>query len=263
MTELILLNRRDRLVEIALNRPEKRNALNWPMLAELDAALDEAERMDGARVILLRGEGADFSAGIDLTGFQELAAQFGEKWRENLFPLTRAHQAIANKIERHSLPVIALLHGFCLGLGLELALACDFRLAAEGTRLGLPESRLGLIPDVGGTTRLARLAGPARAKELILTGRAIDAQTAAGWGIVNSCAAAEQLVAEGEALAAEICRAAPLAVSYGKRIINELNDAERGFQLEAWAQSVLMRTEDFETGAQAMLARQPAEWKGR
>ncbi|NWG17560.1 MAG: enoyl-CoA hydratase/isomerase family protein [Chloroflexi bacterium] len=263
MTESILLNRRDRLVEIVLNRPEKRNALNWPMLAELDAALDEAEKMDGARVILLRGEGAGFSAGIDLTGFQELAAQFGEQWRENLFPLTAAHQAVANKLERHSLPVIALLHGFCLGLGLELALACDFRLAAEGTRLGLPESRLGLIPDVGGTTRLARLVGPARAKELILTGRAIDAQTAAGWGVVNTCVAAEQLTAEGEALAAEICQAAPLAVSYGKRVINGLSDTERGFQMEAWAQSVLMRTEDFATGAQAMLTRQPAEWKGR
>ncbi|MBI5666783.1 MAG: enoyl-CoA hydratase/isomerase family protein [Chloroflexi bacterium] len=263
MNEHIVLNRRDSIIEIVINRPDKRNAINWAMMAALGTAITDAERLAGARVVLLRGTGTGFSAGIDLLGFQDAAGQFGEGWRDNVFPLTQAYQNIVNQFERCSLPVIALLHGYCLGLGMELALACDFRLAAEGTKLGLPEARLGIIPDVGGTTRLARLVGPARAKELILTGRSIDAGKAEQWGIVNECVPPDDLLTRGEALAAEIMQAAPLAVSYAKRVINGLTDVERGLQLEAWAQNQLMRTEDFATGAQAMLTKQPAEWKGR
>lgn len=263
MTDHVVVNRRDTIIEIVLNRPDKRNAINWPMMEALNAAILEAEQTAGARVVLLRGEGSGFSAGIDLLGFQDNAGQFGEGWRDNLFPLTQAYQAIVSQFERCSLPVIALLHGYCLGLGLELALACDFRLAAEGTKLSLPETRLGIIPDVGGTTRLARLVGPARAKELILTGRSIDAQPAEQWGLITTCVPPDDLLARGEALAADIVLAAPLAVSYAKRVINDLNDTARGLQLEAWAQSQLIRTEDFATGAQAMLTKQPAEWKGR
>lgn len=263
MNGAVLVNHRNSIIEIVINRPDKRNAINWAMMEALDAAITEAEHITGARVVLLRGEGSGFSAGIDLLGFQDAAGQFGEGWRDNLFPLTQAYQAIVNKFERCSLPVIALLHGYCLGLGMELALACDFRLAAEGTKMGLPESRLGIIPDVGGTTRLARLVGPARAKELILTGRSIDAQKAEQWGIVNECVPPDDLEAQGEALAAEIGQAAPLAVNYAKRVINGLTDVERGLQMEAWAQSQLMRTDDFATGAQAMLTKQPAAWKGR
>lgn len=263
MSEYVLTNRRDTIIEIIINRPDKRNAINWAMVEALDAAITDAEKQAGARAVLLRGEGTGFSAGIDLMSFQDMAERFGDNWRDNLFPLTQAYQAVANRFERCSLPVIALLHGYCLGLGMELALACDLRLAAGGTKLGLPESRLGIIPDVGGTTRLTRLVGPARAKELILTGRSIEAQKAEQWGIINECVPPETLLERGEALAAEIIQAAPLAVSYAKRVINDLSDVERGLQLEAWAQSRLMPTDDFATGAQAMLTRQPPEWKGR
>jgi enoyl-CoA hydratase/carnithine racemase len=233
------------------------------MMQELDAAFAAVEQTTGARAVLLRGEGSGFCAGIDVMGFMQAAEYFGEGWRDNLFPLTAAYQAVANRIERCTLPVIALLHGYCLGLGLELALACDFRLAAEGTKLGLPEVRLGIIPDVGGTTRLARLVGIARAKELILTGRTVDAAAAEAGGLVNAVTAPDELLARGEALAAEIAQAAPLAVAYAKRVLNSLDDVERGLQLEAWAQSQLIRTSDFETGAEAMLLKQPPEWKGR
>jgi len=158
---------------------------------------------------------------------------------------------------------IALLHGYCLGLGFELALACDFRIVAEGTKMGLPEARLGLIPDVGGTTRLTRLVGPARAKELIMTGRYIDLAGAERWGIVNDLVPESELLAKGESLVGELAQAAPLAVSYAKRVIDGLSDVDRGLQMEAWAQSHLMRTQDFEIGAQAMLTKQPPVWTGR
>nr|MBA3870596.1 enoyl-CoA hydratase/isomerase family protein [Anaerolineae bacterium] len=163
MNALVQTQQRDQIFEIILNRPEKRNALTWSMMTELASAIDEAEKVAGIRAVLIRGEGSGFSAGIDVTSFAESSANFGEQWRDNLFPLTAAYQNITNKIARCSLPTIALLHGYCLGLGFEIALACDFRLAALGTKMGLPETRLGIIPDVGGTTRLTRLVGVARA----------------------------------------------------------------------------------------------------
>jgi len=263
MANFVLVQKQDHLIEIVLNRVEKRNAIHWPMMLELEAAIDEAAQVPGMRAIVVRAEGSGFSAGIDLTGFGDIIEVYGENWRDNLFPVTAGYQRIVSKFERCSVPTIALLHGYCLGLGFELALACDFRIVAEGTRIGLPESRLGLIPDVGGTTRLTRLVGPARAKELIMTGRNIDLGCAERWGIVNYVVAEAELLAKGESLAAELAQAAPLAVSYAKRVIDGLADVDRGLQMEAWAQSHLMRTHDFEIGAQAMLTKQPPVWTGK
>lgn len=263
MTNLIRVERREALFEIILNRPEKRNAITWPMMTEIATAFAQAEREQGLRAVLLRGEGSGFCAGIDVTGFMQANEYFGDGWRDNLFPLTAAYQAVTHQIERCSLPVIALLHGYCLGLGCEIALACDFRLAAENTRIGLPETKLGIIPDVGGTTRLTRLIGPARAKEYIMTGRDFDLANAERWGLVNAVVGPDQLLQHGEALAAELSAAAPLAVHYAKRVIDGISDGGRGFELEAWAQNQLIRTEDFATGVQAMLLKQPAEWKGK
>jgi enoyl-CoA hydratase/carnithine racemase len=263
MTDLITTRQRDHIFEIVLNRPDKRNALNREMMDALAAAIEHAETIPGLRAVILRGEGVGFSAGIDVTDFMSAAERFGENWRENLFPLTAYYQGIVSKFEASSLPVIALLHGFCLGMGMELALAADFRIVAGGTRIGLPETLLGLIPDVGGTTRLARLVGPARAKEYIMTGRSMDLTDAERWGVVNHVVPAADLLARGDALADELAQAAPLAVSYTKRVINGITDAERGFQLEGWAQSVLVRTEDFVNGVQAVLTKQPVKWQGK
>lgn len=259
----ILTQTRGPLFEIILNRPERRNAIDWPMLQALGAAIDQAEQTSGIRAILIRAEGVAFSVGLDLTGLQSIIEQFGERWRENLFPVTTAMQQILNRVENCSLPTIALLQGYCLGLGMELALACDFRIAADSARLGLPETRLGLIPDVGGTTRLTRLVGAGRAKELIMTGKQIDTGLADRWGLVNHVVPAADLLARGEALAAELAEAAPLAVSYAKRVINELGDVQRGLNAESWAQSVLMRSQDFEIGAAAVLTKQKPEWTGK
>lgn len=262
MPEFVLTQAREQIFEIVLNRAEKRNAIHWPMLQELGAAIDLAEQTPGLRAVIVRGAGTGFSAGIDLQSFARLPETFGAHWPQHMLNVTGAFQAMVTRFERCSLPTIALLHGYALGLGLELALACDLRLAAQGTKLGLPETRLGLIPDVGGTTRLTRLIGPARAKEMILTGRMVDAADAERWGALNAVVPEDDLQTRGEALAAEMALAAPLAVTYAKRVIDGLTEIDRGLQLEAWAQAHLVQTQDFQNGVQAMLTRTPPHWLG-
>lgn len=263
MNELVSVQQQGQIVTVTLNRPEKRNAINWPVMEALDAAFTGIEQREGVRVVILRGEGKSFSSGLDLTGIPELVASFGEHYRENLFPLTAAFQNVLNRIEDSTYPVIALLHGACIGLGTELALACDFRIAAEGTRMALPETRMGIIPDVGGTTRLLRLLGPARAKEYIMTGKDFDLVDAERWGLVNQVVAPESLDTAAHTLANDLIAAAPLAVSYAKKVIDGAADRQRSLTLEGWAQSVLMRSSDFERGVQALLMKQAPEWKGQ
>ena len=263
MSELVRTVRREAILELVLNRPEKRNAISLEMYEQLDAAVRQAALADGVRVVLLRGEGKVFSSGIDVTNFMLLAQKYGEAWRQRMRTITHDFQAVLNRLERLEVPTIALIHGRCLGLALELALACDMRLAAEGALLALPETRLGMIPDVGGTTRLTRLVGPGRAKELIFTGREIEAAQAELWGLVNHAVPAGQLLAKGEALAAEITAAAPLAVGMAKRVVDGVADVERGLQLEGWAQSQLFQTEDFMEAVQAFMARRPPHFKGK
>lgn len=263
MTQLVLTQQRNQIFEIVLNRPEKRNAINMDLFAQFDAAVTQANRTANLRAVLIRGEGKSFSAGIDVSNLLILAEKYGPHWQQRMRRITDDFQAVLTRLERLELPTIALLHGHCLGLALELALACDIRLAAEGAQLGLPETRLGMIPDVGGTTRLVRLVGPARAKELIFTGRQINAAQAAAWGIVNEVVAEDELLARAEALVAEITLAAPLAVGMAKRVIDGLSDIDRGLQLEGWAQSQLFSSADFMEGAQAFMMRRPPEWQGK
>jgi len=263
MFDYVLTEVHDHLFEIVLNRTEKRNAIHWPMLQELGAVLDLAEQTPGVRAVIVRGAGTGFSSGIELQAFAQLADTFGDNWAAHMLNVTGAFQAIATKFERSALPTIALLHGYALGLGLELALACDIRLAGRGTKLGLPEARLGIIPDVGGTTRLTRLIGPARAKEVIMTGRMIDAAEAGQLGMVNVVVPRDELRARGEALAAEITLSAPLAVTYAKRVIDGAAAIDRGLQLEAWAQAHLVQTQDFQLGLQAMIEKSAPQWQGK
>jgi enoyl-CoA hydratase/carnithine racemase len=263
MSELISTIHRESIFEIVLNRPDKRNAINLEMFRQLDRAVEEAGRTKGVRVVFVRGEGKAFSAGIDVTTFLELPQQYGPNWMNLARQITRDFQAVLNRLEVMEIPTIALLHGYCLGLAMELALACDIRIAAEGTMLGLPETRLGIVPDVGGTTRLTRLIGPGRAKELIFTGRQFDAAFAADWGIINHVVPAGDLMETGERLAGEIQEAAPLAVGMAKRIIDGLADLDRGLALEGWAQSQLFVTEDFGEAVQSIIERRPPVFKGK
>ncbi len=262
MSELIICRREGAIFEVTLNRPGSRNAINDDMMDALSAAFDRAEHefSGDARVVIIRAAGRVFSSGIDLNQFSPP----DEIPRDNLFPITARYQAIFDKIERCSLPVICVLQGYCLGLALELALACDFRIAAERAKLGLPESRLGIIPDVGGTVRLVKLIGAARAKDLVMTGRNIDLPQALDWGLVNAVYPKSELEAGVAEWVETLVAAAPLAVSYGKRVINDIVDNSRGLQIEAWAQAQLFRSEDFRRAMQAMLDKTyPIDWQGK
>lgn len=263
MTDLIRTEQRDAIFEIVLNRPEKRNAINMELFRGLDTAVTAANRTPGLRAVFIRGAGKAFSAGIDMSALLGLAQEYGPHWQTRMRRISDDFQGVLTRLERLELPTIALLHGYCLGLALELALACDIRVAAEGTMLGLPETKLGIIPDVGGTTRLTRLVGPARAKELIFTGRQFDAAYAERWGIVNYVVSGRELLGKGEELAAEISQAAPLAVGMAKRVIDGLADVDRGLQLEGWAQSQLFSSEDFMEGAQSFMMKRPPNFKGK
>lgn len=253
---------------IALNRPEKRNAINNDVLRAIPEALAEADRRD-IRAIIIYGEGAVFSAGIDFTSLSsDTGAQSAAGGGPDLTRLrhfVHQSQASLDALERIEKPVIGALHGYAGGLGLELALACDARIAAAGTRLGMPEVRIGLVPDVGGTTRLTRTVGYAMAKELIMTARLIDAEEAARIGLVNRVVAAGTQIAAAEELAREIAHNAPLAVGLAKRLIDIGHSVDKStfMDLESLAQSSLLQTEDFREGASALAQRRDPKFKGR
>ncbi len=261
MSESILTRRAGPVFEVTLNRPKQRNAITDEMMEALSAAFDQAETQfaDGARVVIIRAAGRVFSAGIDIQQFHQPVPALVD----NLFPFTARYQAVFNKIERSSLPVICVLQGYCLGLALELALACDFRIAAQRTRLGLPEARLGIIPDVGGTARLVKLIGPARAKELIMTGRNLEAAQALEWGLAHAVYSKAELEAGVNDFADALIASAPLALSYAKRVVNDIAETSRGQNIEAWAQAQLFRSQDFRNAVAAMLEKSyPIDWQG-
>jgi enoyl-CoA hydratase/carnithine racemase len=245
MSEAVITNQRGAIFEIILNRPDKRNAFNRAMLDGIADAVKAANRASGARVVFVRGEGKTFCAGLDATLLTTLDQTYGEHWRDRAQTIVTEAQAPFTQLERLELPTIALIHGHCLGLALELALACDMRIAAEGTLMGLPESRLGLIPDLGGTTRLTRTIGGARAKELIFTGRVFDAALAERWGLVNYVVPADQLAVKAEELATELSQAGQLAIGAAKRVIDGLADIDRGLIMESMLQAQLLKTDDF------------------
>ena len=264
MTEWVLVEQRGPAAIVSLNRPEKRNALTQSMLAEVGQAVAEAGARADVRVVLVRGNGRGFSAGIDLNVFTGADPGLGPNWRANMPAITHQFQASLNAVAACPVPTIALLHGFVLGLGLELALACDLRLAAAGTQLGLPEARLGLIPDVGGTTRLTGLLGPSRAKQLIFTGGVVDAARAAAWGLINEALPEPALLERGLALAGEIALCAPLAVAAAKRLIDQAGiDFAHGLEREAREQDKLVHTSDFEAALQSLSSKTAAQWQSR
>jgi enoyl-CoA hydratase/carnithine racemase len=247
---------------VALDRPAKRNAIDRDLLARLVDALDAAGADGAVRAVVLHGAGPVFSAGVD---FAMLRGDVGEGTAAGFRARVRGMQAALTRIETLEKPVVAALHRYAAGLALELALACDLRVASDDCELGLPEVRLGLVPDVGGTTRLVRTVGYARAKELILTGRMIPATLAREIGLVHEVVPAGTHLDAARRVAEEIAANAPLAVGVAKRLVDlgANADAHTFLELELWAQSLLKPTTDAREGALAAAERRPPRFTGR
>ena len=200
---------------VVLNRPEKRNAMNQELLRELAGALRAAATEQSVHCVVLRGEGPVFSAGVDLG---ELASFAGEA--SVLRPFRGVFLECANLCEEMAKPVVCQIHRSCVGGALEVALGCDLRIASSDAQLGLPEVRFGLIPDVGGCTRLPAVVGLGRAKELVMTARLIDAAEAERIGLINRVVAPEELGQATQALVDALLSNSPVAVGRAKRVID-------------------------------------------
>lgn len=255
----ILCDTADGVALVTINRPDSLNALNSELLGELETALHRIEQDERAQVVILTGAGDKaFVAGADI---KEMAAM--TSFEGHRFALKGQRVMLA--IEKMSKPVIAAVNGYALGGGLELALACDFIYASENAKLGFPEVTLGIIPGFGGTQNLARLIGPNRAKELVLSGRMIPAQKALAWGVVNEVCPQGELVGKVRALAGEIAANGRLGVGYAKNaIVNGLNmSKEDGFRYESSLFGVLFATEDQKEGMGAFVEKRKAQFLGR
>jgi enoyl-CoA hydratase/carnithine racemase len=212
---LIVSEDRGPVRHVILNRPEKRNAMSQELLTELGDALRAAAAEDGVHCVVLRGEGPVFSAGVDLA---ELAAFAGQP------SVLRRYRSVfldcANLCEEMPKPVDCQIHRTCVGGALEVALGCDLRVASSDSQLGLPEVKFGIIPDVGGSSRLPAVVGLGRAKALIMTARLIDAAEAERIGLVNLVVAPEQLDHATDALVEELLANSPTAVGRAKRVMD-------------------------------------------
>ena len=239
---------------ITLNRPEKLNALTLPMLAALEEALLTIDADPEVRVVVIKGSGAKaFSAGADVVAWSSLAPL--DMWRT----WTRTGHRVMERLESLRQPTIAALNGIAYGGGLELALACDLRLAADHVKLAAPEVGIATVPGWGMTTRLATVVGPARAKQMILTGLPVDAERAASWGLVSEVVPAADLDAATDDLAARIAAQAPVAVQVAKELI----DASRPrTSLEALGGGLTAFTDDAREGQAAFRERRTPEYGG-
>jgi enoyl-CoA hydratase/carnithine racemase len=212
---MVISEDRGAVRHLVLNRPEKRNAMSQALLVELRDALSAAAERESVHCVVLRGEGPVFSAGVDLG---ELMSFAGEP--SVLRPFRGVFLDCANLCEEMAKPVVCQIHGTCLGGALEVALGCDLRIASSDAKLALPEVKLGIIPDVGGSSRLPAVVGLGRAKELIMTGRTIDATEAQHIGLVNRVVEAGELEQATQALVDELLANSPIAVGRAKRVID-------------------------------------------
>jgi enoyl-CoA hydratase/carnithine racemase len=212
---IVVTEDRGQVRHIVLNRPEKRNAMNQELLRALGQALREAAVEPSVHCVVLRGEGPVFSAGVDLNELMDSTGRVGM-----LRPFRQVFLDCANLCEEMTKPVICQIHRTCVGGALEVALGCDLRIASSDAQLGLPEVKFGIIPDVGGSTRLPAVVGLGRAKELIMTARMIGAEEAERIGLVNRVVEPEELEGATQALIDELLANSPVAVGRAKRVID-------------------------------------------
>jgi 2-oxoglutaroyl-CoA hydrolase len=239
---------------ITLDAPGKLNRVSMRARAELAGVFVELGRDESVRVVVLTGAGEAFTAGGDVAGFLDATPD----------ELSRLAWNVAAP-ERCPKPVIAKLRGYALGIGLELALACDFRIAADDVELGLPEIRLGMIPGSGGTQRLARLIGLGRAKDAIMRGRRIAAEEALALGLVTEVVPPDELDGAVARLVDELSALSPLTLAVAKRVLNHAYDAPLhvGLELEGLAYGLLRTTHDFREGVEAFGEKREPRFEGR
>src|SRR5215216_2284274 len=260
MSELVLTEDRGAVRHVVLNRPEKRNAFHGELVLATGAALRAAADDAAVRCVVLRGAGPMFSSGMDLGALAGLAEA-----PERLRAFRRTCVEAWNLAEEMPKPVICAIQGGCIGGALELALACDFRVLASDAMVGMPEVRIGLIPDVGGSSRLPQVVGLGRAKELIMTGRLIGADEAERIGLANRVAPARELDAAVGQLVEELLACAPLAVALAKRVMDASARPALAatLELELVSQERCAASADFAEGAQAFGEKRQAEFSGR
>jgi enoyl-CoA hydratase len=258
-SDSIIKERREAVAIVTLNRPEKLNALARETVAALSATFKSFENDPELRAVILTGTGdRAFSAGTDLS---ELIHVHADEARA----VADMGQQLCNQIEQSQVPVIAAINGVAAGGGCELALACHLRLATPNARFSLPETKLGIIPGYGGTQRMTRELGRARAVELILMSGSINAEDALRFGLINRVIAASELLAAAEELAREIAQLAPLAIRACLKAVvggSELPLAE-GLALEAKLFASLFATEDMREGTRAFLEKRKPVFKGK
>ncbi len=257
--ETILYERRGAVAILTLNRPERMNSMNIQLQKDVIEALDEYDADDSVRALIFTGGPKVFCAGADV---REVATFTTTAQNQYFFRLTRT---MFHRVEHVGKPVIAAIGGMALGGGLELALCCDLRVAAEGAKIGLTEVRLGAMPGAGGTQRLPRLIGPALTKQLIFTGNPITAEEALQMGIINYVVPADSLLDKALEVGGVIAERAPLALRMAKSCINTALevDLESGLNYETQCATYLSNTEDQKEGFRAFGEKRKPEWKGR
>ncbi|MCP4574234.1 MAG: enoyl-CoA hydratase [bacterium] len=244
---------------VTVRRPAKLNALNAKTISELKTAFMDLQADATVGAVVLTGEGEKaFVAGADIGELADLTADQAER-------LSAQGQALMDLVENLGKPVIAAVNGFALGGGCELALACSFRYATQGARLGLPETGLGLIPGYGGTQRLSRLVGKGRALELVLTGDMVDADAACAMGLVNRVLPPDELLAAALKTATKLAAKSSLTLRAALKAVNEglAQNQDGGCRLEAALFGVCGASEDAREGCSAFLEKRPPEFKGR
>lgn len=258
MAELqyLKLERDGQIATVYLNRPKQLNALNLGLMTELVDTLDALDHDDEIRAIVLTGDSRAFAAGADITDMAD--ADSTEMLRRNQFTKW-------DRIRRLQKPLIAAVSGFALGGGCELVMHCDMVIASETAQFGQPEIKIGVIPGAGGTQRLTRTVGKARAMEMVLTGKFINAKQAEAWGLVNRVVPIESYLSEAQKLAREIAQMSPIAVRLAKESILKVYDAFLldGLEFERKNFYLLFNTEDQKEGMKAFMEKRPAKFTGK
>ena len=246
------------LTTITINRPNKLNALNKETIQELHEAFDAANKDKNIKAIIVTGSGEKaFVAGADISEFANFDVKKGAKLA------AKGQELLFDFVENLSTPVIAAVNGFALGGGLELAMACHFRVASDNAKVGLPEVSLGVIPGYGGTQRLPQLIGKGRAMEMVMTAGMIDAQTALDYGLVNHVTTLEELIPMAEKIASKILRNSSVAIKGAIKAINaNYIDGVDGFKVEIKQFGKCFGTEDFAEGTTAFLEKRKADFPG-